>query len=256
MAEVRFPGGYSFNPETGEISGNGIPRSTRSGGSSRPSTRTNSSSRPTYNSHRNSSLSLWDRVDNFIIGIGNWIAGNGETAMSYIAMGCLGLAWLGFAIGIILVWVDEGFIWAVVSGIIGGGIMYFISGIALAVFYFIDDFILLIIRYIFYNVWTFLLALAILCGSIFLNNADNLISNLIDSTVVEEAYDPVIETNLYYCTAYSSLNVRKEPRKNASVVGTLSPGQEVHVYNFVDGFAKISYNGTIAYASSAYLKKK
>jgi len=253
MAGINFPGGYTFDPATGEISGNGIPRSTSSGGGPRASTRTNTSR--SSSSYYSSNLSLWDRIDNFFIGIGNWIASNGETALSYIAMGCLGLAWIGFAIGIIAIWIDEGFIWAAVAGVIGGAIMYFISGLALAVFYFIDDFILLIVRYIFYNVWTFLLAMAILFGGVFFDNAGRLFSDLMEPDPVEQVVQ-VPESNMYYCTANSSLNVRSAPSKDAYVVGTLSPGQEVHVYNFVDGFAKIHYNGTIAYASSAYLKKK
>ena len=250
MAGINLPGGYSFDPATGEISGNGIPRSTSSGGSSRASTRANTS-----RSYYRSNLSLWDRIDNFIIGIGNWIASNGENAMMRLSMILWGLSWVGFAIGIIAIWIDEGFIWALIAGIIGGGVFYFVSGLALALFFFIDDFILLIVRYIFYNIWTFLIALGILCGSIFLNNADSFLAFDRDP-VVEEVYEQPVTSNIYYCTASSVLNVRSAPRKDAYVVGSLKPGQEVQVHNFVDGFAKISYNGTIAYASSAYLKKK
>ncbi len=250
MAGINLPGGYSFDPATGEISGNGIPRSTRSGGNTRASTRTNTSSRSSYYN-----LSLWDRINNFFIGIGNWIATNGEAAMTYLSFGLLGLFWIGFAIGIISIWIDEGFIWALIAGIFGGGIMYFISGIALAIFYFIDDFILLIVRYIFYNVYTFLIALAILCGSVFIDNAGDLFSYFSDPDPVEQTVDtPAL--NIYYCTASSSLNVRSAPRKDAYVIGSLRPGQDVQVYNFVDGFAKIDYNGQIAYASSSYLKQR
>lgn len=253
MAGINLPGGYSFDPATGEISGNGIPRSTRSGGNTRASTRTNTS-RSTSSYYR-ANLSLWDRINNFFIGIGNWIATNGETAMTYISFGLLGLFWLGFAISIIVVWVDEGFIWALIAGVIGGGVMYLISGIALAVLFFIDDFILLIVRYIFYNVYTFLIALAVLLGSVFLDNAGSLFSYSDDPDPVEQ----VVETpsfNIYYCTASSVLNVRSAPSKDAQVIGTLRSGQEVRVYNFVDGFAKIDYNDRIAYASSSYLKKQ
>lgn len=250
MAGVNLPGGYSFDPATGEISGNGIPRSTRSGGSTRASTRRNESSRSSYYS-----LSLWDRINNFFIGVGNWIATNGERVMTYISFGLLGLFWIGFAISIISVWVDEGFIWALIAGFIGGGIMYFISGIALAIFYFIDDFILLIVRYIFYNVYTFLITLAILFGSVFLDNAGDLFSSFSNPERVEQTVE-IQTSSTYYCTASSVLNVRSAPQKDAYVIGTLSPGQEVNVYNFVDGFAKIDFNGQTAYASSSYLQKK
>ena len=109
--------------------------------------------------------------------------------------------------------------------------------------------------YIFYNVYTFLIALAVLLGSVFLDNAGSLFSYFDDPDPVEQ----VVETpsfNIYYCTASSVLNVRSAPSKDAQVIGTLRAGQEVRVYNFVDGFAKIDYNDRIAYASSSYLKKQ
>lgn len=256
MAEMRFPGGYTFNPETGELQGAGIPRSR--GTSSRPSTRTNTSSR-SYTSYpygRSSGLSLWDRMNNFVINIGNWIATNGEQAMSYLAMGCLGLAWLGFAIGIISIWIEEGFLWALIAGIFGGGIFYMISGIALAVFYFIDDFILLIVRYIFYNIYTLLVALALFVAPVVVDAVSSLDfgSDRRSSQVEEPA--SYRTPNIYVCTATSSLNIRSAPRTDAYVIGSLKPGQEVDVFNFVDGFAKITYNSQPAYVSSTYLRKK
>lgn len=248
MAEVRFPGGYIFDPETGELSGNGIPRSTRSGGGSRPSTRTYSTS------YAYSRLSLWDRINNFFIGIGNWIAINGERAMSYIAMACLGLTWLGFAVSIISVWIDEGFIWALIAAVLGGGILYMVSGLALAIFYFIDDFVLLILRYIFYNVYTFLVVVLLLVGVGLASNID--FSTVTSGWSHDAVEQQMVVSNIYYCTASTHLNVRNAPSTSGAVVGILKPGQEVEVHNFVNGFAKISYNGGIAYASSAYLKQK
>lgn len=252
MAGINLPGGYTFDPSTGEISGSGIPRSTRSGGGPRPSTRTNTSSRSYYSS---SSLSLWDRLNNFVIGIGNWIARNGESAMMRVSVILWGLSWLVFAIGIIAVWIDEGFIWALIAGIIGGGIFYFISGLALAVFYFLDDFILLIVRYIFYNIYTLLVAVALLVGPVVLDAVGN-VSWFSDSEPDHvEMYEPERVANIYVCTASSALNVRISPSTSSPVVGTLSPGEQVEVLNFVSGFAKIRYDGQIAYASSDYLKK-
>lgn len=250
MAEVRFPGGYTFDPETGELSGNGIPRSTRSGGGSRPSTRTYSSS--AYSGHYG--LSLWDRINNFFIGIGNWIAVNGERAMSYIALACLGLVWLGFVISMISVWMDEGFLWALIAAILGGGILYMVSGLALAVFYFIDDFVLLILRYIFYNVYTFLAVVVIAAGVGLARNID--FSTITSGWSQDAVQQQVVASDIYYCTASTYLNVRNSPSTSGVVVGSLKPGQEVEVYSFVNGFAQISYNGRTAYVSSAYLKQK
>lgn len=250
MAGINLPGGYSFDPATGEISGNGIPRSTRSGGNTRTSTRRNTSSRPSYYN-----LSLWDRINNFFIGIGNWIASNGETAMTYLSFGLLGLYWIGFAFGVIVIWIEEGFIWALVAGVFGGCINYFISGLALAFFYFIDDFILLIVRYIFYNVYTFLIVVFLFFGGVFLELGEQLFSHLDEPDPIEQPVEAPV-SNIYYCTASSSLNVRSAPRKDSYVIGSLRPGQDVQVYNFVDGFAKIDYNGQIAYVSSSYMKKR
>lgn len=253
MADIRFPGGYTFNPETGELSGNGIPRPTRTGGSTRASTRANTSARSYYS---NSNLSLWDRLNNFVIGIGNWIARNGESALSYVAFGCLGLAWIGFVIGIIAIWIDEGFIWAAIAAIFGGGICYILSGLALAVFFFLDDFILLIVRYIFYNIYTLLVAVVLLVGPVVLDAAGRVDWFSDSDSAQVEMYEPETVANIYVCTASSALNVRSAPNASSYVVGTLRPGQEIEVLNFVSGFAKFRYNGQIAYASSDYLRKK
>lgn len=63
-------------------------------------------------------------------------------------------------------------------------------------------------------------------------------------------------TTTYICTAKKSLKVRTAPNTSASQIGSIISGEEVEVYEVSDGFAKVSYNGDIGYASVKYLKRK
>lgn len=63
-------------------------------------------------------------------------------------------------------------------------------------------------------------------------------------------------TMTYECTARKSLKVRNAPNVSAQQIGSLMAGEVVEVYEIVDGFAKIRYNGNDGYASMEYLKKK
>ena len=60
----------------------------------------------------------------------------------------------------------------------------------------------------------------------------------------------------YICTARSSLKVRTSPNLNAASIGSLLHGEEVMVYDIIDGFAKIQYHGNDGYVSIRYLAKK
>jgi uncharacterized protein YgiM (DUF1202 family) len=57
-----------------------------------------------------------------------------------------------------------------------------------------------------------------------------------------------------YVTA-NSLNVRKGPGTNYSVVGSLKSGKEVSVISTSGGWAKINFNSGVAYVSEQYLSK-
>ena len=63
-------------------------------------------------------------------------------------------------------------------------------------------------------------------------------------------------TTTYVCTARKSLKVRTSPDANAQQIGSLMAGEEVDVYEIVDGFAKIRCNGSEGYASMKYLRQK
>lgn len=52
-----------------------------------------------------------------------------------------------------------------------------------------------------------------------------------------------------------SLNVRSAPSAKAKIIGALSKGQEIEVYSFTNGWAKIQYKEAQAYVSAKYIEK-
>ena len=63
-------------------------------------------------------------------------------------------------------------------------------------------------------------------------------------------------TTTYVCTARTSLTVRSAPNTTAQPIGNLHTGEEVEVYEIVNGFAKIRIGVNDGYASTKYLEKK
>lgn len=55
-------------------------------------------------------------------------------------------------------------------------------------------------------------------------------------------------------TTESGLNVRKTPSTNGTWLGKIPNGSEVHILSYEDGWAKIDYNGTIAYVSQGFFE--
>ncbi len=203
---------------------------------------------PTYSS---SSLNWWQRLNNFVIDIGNWFADHIED----ITSGAMAIAGIGTIIGL-LIWVigvfsDEGMMWGILS-IFGacciGYIIFAIIGLASYVL----GFIMLIVRFAFWNIYTLLLALVIL-GLVIFSNL-NEYNYRYDKTPVEHVAQ---ETTQYYCTAKTFLYVRSSPNKNAKVIGRIEPYQYVEVYEVSNGFARVKLkDGSVGYASSTYLKKR
>lgn len=117
---------------------------------------------------RNSSSSdtffLWDWFNDFVIGIGNFIAGSTEIIIGI-------LTWIiiiiGAIIGILLVvdiWSEHSFIVAALLTMLGGTILYYVFMIIIFVMYCVVSLSLAIVRYIFYDAFTLLLAIAIGVG--------------------------------------------------------------------------------------------
>lgn len=67
----------------------------------------------------------------------------------------------------------------------------------------------------------------------------------VDAAIVERP-----TTNLFCVVVKSNLNVRKSPSARSKVIGTLSDGDSVEVYEVENQWAKIKYNGNQAFIAS------
>ncbi len=215
-----------------------IPRNTR------PSS--TATARPTYRRE-----SLWERFDNGVSSIGNRISDKMENISHLITMGVVALLLLGAVVGLIAVWVEEGFIWAIIYsvaayfiGSIGGYLVIAATSIATSL-------ALNVLRLLFWSGWTLLLGL-IVAGGIITFSALNLGDNISTSqSSYTTATTPTTKT--YECTA-TRLNIRTRPETNAPIDGVLVKGQKVQVYDFSGQFAKIKHNGNYRYVSTSYLR--
>ena len=119
-----------------------------------------------------------------------------------------------------------------------------VNGICQLIIYLIDKM---------FSSWAGFIIGIIVIGSIFLTY------KFVGSSAItsDQAHTEVYQaTTTYVCTARKSLKVRISPDANAQQIGSLMSGEEVDVYEVVDGFAKILFNGSEGYASIKYLKQK
>lgn len=190
----------------------------------------------------------WERFNNFIGGIGNWIANVSDTItgiLVWIIIISIAIPFIGWLISL-------GWIWGIVAGLFLGGIVYYAALIVAGIIVIISNIVLAVFRYIFYSGITFLVTLAIigvLCG------VSKCSSSNPSPETIQNTYNPV-QTTKYRCTARSQLKVRSAPNRYASVVGTIGRNEVVDVYEIVDGFARIRCNNKDGYASVQYLEQQ
>lgn len=193
---------------------------------------------------------LWYGFSNFIVDIGNWIARN----MENISTGAAGIVGIGGVIAL-LIWVisifsEEGIFFGILA-IIGAVIIGYIGAIGLGIGIFLLSLALQVVRFVFWNGWTFLLGIAVASAIIIYNN--NTPDYSYDYTPVETVAPSV--TGTYRCTA-SVLNVRQSPSRSGKVIGTLKRNQRVTVIRTEGDFALIGFGGQEGYASLKYLQKE
>lgn len=197
---------------------------------------------------RQSGDSLWSRFNDKIEDIGDKLEDSEETLTSIVAV-LLALVWI---LAIVFEWIDEGFFAALITGVIG----FFVVGLIMALMQFIIPILVFVLRLVFKNAWTFLIALVLFLGPTVVALVTGAVGGLIDKfTSDEPVVETVIEmpTTTYYCTAQSGVIVRKEPSSSAAQLGGLQYNQEVEVYEIVDGYARINYYGNDGWVSSKYL---
>lgn len=200
-----------------------------------------------YSTYSGRNYNIWDRFNDAIKSIGNWIDDIIELVSGWITI-------LGIIIGAIglICWIfDDSNIFYIILRFIGacfiGGIMFYV----VAINAFIISLILKVVRFIFWNGWTLLIALTLAIGG-WAYAAYSSPSYDYTPVAETEVYTPIYDK--YRCTA-AVLNVRIHPNKTSRVLGTLRNGQVVEVIDKGNGFAAIEYNGQRGYASLKYLNK-
>ncbi len=213
-----------------------------------PKPRIQSNYNPTFSSSNSSHrrYGLGKRINDVIKSIGNWIDGiigdvSGWLSLIVAIIGVIGL----------LIWVFSDLkILNIILRFVGACLLLYVLRIVIAIILVCVVLIMKVIRYVFWNIWTLLISLALIIGCYIYTTHDPTFFNLTPTIQTDDApkYDK------YRCTA-NSLNVRSQPTQNSQVLGTLRKGQEVEVTNIENGFATIEYNGQKGYVSLKYLNK-
>ncbi len=188
---------------------------------------------------------LWDRFNDAIKSIGNWIDDIIEPVSGWITI----ITYAFAAIGLICWVFNDSNIFYIILRIFGACIIGGIGFYVIAIGCFLIGLLLKCVRFLFWNAWTLLIALILGIGGWAYSayGSPSFTNSLTEQT---EVYTPIHEK--YRCTA-AVLNVRIHPNKTSRVLGTLRKGQVVEVIDKENGFASIEYNGQRGYASLKYL---
>lgn len=159
---------------------------------------------------------------------------------------------------VIFKWVNNGF-WPAVGGLIMAALAVIAFSIAA---YILIWPLMFLFRCITYNLASLIISIAIIIGIgapvaiNTINDYTDTFSRLMRSKEKKDKERANIKyTTTYICSA-NSLIVRREPNRNSAKLGTISKGQEVEVYEIVNGFAKILWDAKFAYISEEYIQKK
>lgn len=109
-------------------------------------------------------VGLWDRLNEIVIDLGNWIDDNSETIDSIVSiLSRIGLviAYLGFLIWVIYIWVDKGWWQGVLSLMFTCG-MAFLVGYIITLIQRVILCVIIVIRHVFWNIYTLLGTIAVI----------------------------------------------------------------------------------------------
>lgn len=245
-----------FNPATGEWEGldpPGLPRN-----NSRPPRTTSDYGASAIDmsggggfARRPRRQSWFSRANEAVTSVGNSIADFSDNWRDKISTLLTWLLYAAGALGLISLALDGHWIAAIIVGLVLGAV-YVSAAVVVAM---IATWLMFIpvaaLRFIFYNIWTLLIAVGIAAAACF-----NAYAPAYTYTYSEPA--PVVEnsTQTYYCQAWV-LNVREQPDRNATVLGTFEKGDAIAVTDLhaTEDFAAIEYFGRTAYVSSKYISQ-
>ena len=193
--------------------------------------------------------SFWDAYNSLVAGIGNWFASWAEGACNVVMWIILIAIWIWGIAGVIGEWNDGNTITAILMVLFGGPIVYYASYLIALLGYVAVAIVLYTLRFIFWNGWTLLLCIGIGIGAWLYNGSGSSDYSYSDPAPIE-VVEPT--TTTYRVTA-RTLNARSGPSTSYPVVGKLSRGERIEVYDLQNGFARIRYAGQDAYVSVRYI---
>ena len=242
---MRKIGNYVFNPRDltlnlQQTAGRGMPPPIR------PQATTYS--RPTYHSY-----SLWDRINDGVESIGEWLQETGVWLIPVIAAGIPAVGGIIWALVVVISEFAKHGFWNGLLALVIVGVVAAIAYVALMIVFAILSKVVYLIGYIFTNAWTLLITLA-LAGGIWLfvalKNADH---------TPKHKYQPRTEqtspTVTYYRSTATVLNVRAAASTQSRVIGTIRKGETVSVLGIEGNFARIKWGSQTAYVSRDYIQR-
>ena len=197
------------------------------------------------------SPSFWERINNGVAAIGEWLQDTGSWLIPVIAAAIPAIGGIIWALVVVVSEFSKHGFW---NGLLA---LIFVAIIATIAFYIlmfavgILSKVVYLLAYIFTNAWTLLIAL-VLAGGIWLFVA---LKNTDHSP--KHKYQPRTEQTTptvtrYRCTA-TVLNVRASASTQSKVLGTIRKGETVNVIDFEGDFAKINWRSQTAYVSRRYI---
>lgn len=245
-----------FNPQTGEWEGLEPPSLPRNTTANTPLTTSYQGDCRSANavidrglSHGRRGRSLWGRINDAVASIGNGIADIADTMRNALRKSLTWLFWIVGAVILIAIAFKGQWIVAVIVGLVCGALYACASMIVAALVSWIVFIPVALLRFVFYNIWTLLIAIGIALGAWY--NATQVLPDYTyndDSIELAEAYP------IYYCEAWV-LNVRDQPDRSGNVIGVLQRGEAVTVTDLYAGedFAAIDFGGVTAYVSRKFI---
>lgn len=200
---------------------------------------------------------IYKSIKDSVASIGDWMKDNSEKLAFGVGILIFVIAFIISLVTVIGTWIDAGFwkaLWKGIGAVIILSILYYVVMIVAGV----GNYVVKGLSYAFKHIYVLELLVLVFLGLAYVNSSRweiDTIGIANRRTVQTEQPPQQPQTTDYKCTASKALNVRMAPQSNAKAIGSIKSGEVVQVYEIVDGFARIKYNGQDGYASLQYLQQ-